>query len=142
MKYKSEFSNYNFLTLLIPILLVSIINILSNEVNCITVFIPISIFLLVFSLVILTYYTTYYEIYMDKLIISMMFYKTKINILEIRSIKFSNSFLKTNFYKPGFHHRGIEIIYNKYDDIFISPKNQEEFISNLLKINPNIEIKK
>jgi hypothetical protein len=49
--------------------------------------------------------------------------------------------MKTNFYKPGFHHQGIEIIYHKYDDIFISPEKREQFIAKLLEINPNITIK-
>ena len=72
----------------------------------------------------------------------MFFHKTKIKISEIRTIKHSNSIIKTNFYKPGFHEKGIEIMYHKYDDIYISPENKEQFITNLLQLNPNIEIKK
>jgi hypothetical protein len=60
---------------------------------------------------------------------------------RIRTIKYSNSIMKTNFYKPGFHHKGIEIVYHKYDDIFISPEKREQFITKLLEINPNITIK-
>jgi hypothetical protein len=88
------------------------------------------------------YYTIYYEIQKEVLIISMFFYKTKIKISEIRSIKYSDSIVKPNFYKPGCHHKGLEIIYHKYDDIFISPENRELFIAQLQEINPNIEIKK
>lgn len=84
----------------------------------------------------------YYKIQDDTLIISMFFYKTKIKISEIKTIKYSNSFIKTNLYKPGFHYKGIEIQYNKYDDIFISPENKEKFITLLLEYNPKIEIKK
>ena len=72
----------------------------------------------------------------------MFFYKTKIKISEIRTLKYSNSIIKTNLYKPGFHEKGIEIMYHKYDDIFISPEKKDQFIAQLLEINPNIEIKK
>jgi Bacterial PH domain len=32
----------------------------------------------------------------------------------------------------------IAIVYNKYDEIYISPKNREDFIKELLKINSDI----
>jgi hypothetical protein len=34
----------------------------------------------------------------------------------------------------------IAVVYNKYDEVLISPKEREDFIAELLKINPNIEI--
>jgi hypothetical protein len=34
----------------------------------------------------------------------------------------------------------IEIFYNKFDSVLISPKNKKEFIEEVLKINPNIEV--
>jgi len=142
MKFKSDFTKFNFIILLIPVLLVLIIGLFTEEDINLIIIPPVVI--LVFLLVLFTslFYTTYYEIQKDILIISMFFYKTKIKISEIRVIKYSNSVIKTNFYKPGFHHKGIEIIYRKYDDIFISPENKEQFITQLLEINPNIEIKK
>jgi hypothetical protein len=103
---------------------------------------PIGILILLLSVLItVTFFTTYYEIQDNLLIVSMFFYKTKIKISEIRSIKYSNSIMKTNFYKPSFHHKGIEIVYHKYDDIFISPEKRDQFITKLLEINPNITIK-
>jgi hypothetical protein len=103
---------------------------------------PIGILFLFLSVLItVAFFTTYYEIQENVLLVSMFFYKTKIKISEIRTIKYSNSIMKTNFYKPGFHHKGIEIIYHKYDDIFISPEKREQFIAKLLEINPNITIK-
>ena len=32
----------------------------------------------------------------------------------------------------------IAIVYNKYDEVLISPKNKQEFVEELLKINPDI----
>ena len=37
---------------------------------------------------------------------------------------------------------GLIIKYNSFNDIYISPKSNEDFIIEILKINPNIKIKK
>ncbi|NHM01171.1 PH domain-containing protein [Flavobacterium difficile] len=142
MKFKSAFSTYNIIILLLPALLVLLIGIFTEEDSQLIIFPPLGIFALLLVIFTLLYFTTNYEIQKDILIISMFFYKTKIKISEINVLKHSNSIIKTNLYKPGFHHKGIEILYHKYDDIFISPENRDQFIAQLLEINPNIEIKK
>ncbi|WP_396150130.1 PH domain-containing protein [Flavobacterium sp.] len=142
MKYKSDFSKINFFIPLFPAVLVSLIAFLSGD-SIEMVLAPIGILILLLSVIItVTFLTTYYEIQENLLVVSMFFYKTKIKISEIRTIKYSNSIMKTNFYKPGFHHRGIEIVYHKYDDIFISPNNRDQFIEQLIEQNPTIEIRK
>jgi hypothetical protein len=141
MKYKSDFSKINFFIPLFPAVLVSLIAFLSGD-SIEMVLAPIGFLILFLSILIaVTFFTTYYEIQENVVLVSMFFYKTKIKISEIRSIKYSNSIMKTNFYKPGFHHKGIEIVYHKYDDIFISPEKRDQFIAKLLEINPNIPIK-
>lgn len=142
MKFKSGFSKLNFIIPLIPVSVILIISIFSEEDINLIIFPPLGIYVFIILLFTILFYTTYYEIQKEVLIISMFFYKTKIKISEIRTIQYSNSIIKTNFYKPGFHHKGIEIMYHKYDDIFISPGNRDQFIAQLLEINPNIEIKK
>ena len=142
MQFKSDFSKLNFIIPLIPVSIILIISIFTEDDINLIIFPPLGIFVFVVFLFTILFCTTYYEIQKEVIIISMFFYKTKIKISEIRSIKHSNSIIKTNFYKPGFHHKGIEIMYHKYDDIFISPENKEQFIAKLLEINPNIEIKK
>jgi hypothetical protein len=142
MKYKSDFSKINFFIPLFPAVLVSLIAFLSGDAIEM-VLAPIGILILLLSVLItVTFFTTYYEIQENLLLVSMFFYKTKIKISEIRTIKYSNSLMKTNFYKPGFHHKGIEIVYHKYDDIFISPNNRDQFIEQLIEQNPTIEIRK
>jgi hypothetical protein len=141
MKYKSDFSKFNFFIPLLPVVLVSLIAFLSGD-SIEMVLAPIGILISFLSVLItVTFFTTYYEIQENVLLVAMFFYKTKIKISEIRTIKYSNSIIKTNFYKPGFHHKGIEIVYHKYDDIFISPEKRDQFIAKLLEINPNITIK-
>ena len=142
MQFKSAFSTFNIIILLIPALLVLTISVFTEEDSQLIIFPPLGILTFLLLIGTVLYYTTYYEIQKEVLIISMLFYKTKIKISEIRTLKYSNSIIKTNLYKPGFHEKGIEIMYHKYDDIFISPENKEQFIAQLLEINPNIEIKK
>ena len=35
---------------------------------------------------------------------------------------------------------GLIIKYNRWDDLFISPQNQDQFIAELQKINPEIKV--
>ena len=142
MKFKSDFSKLNFIIPLIPVSLIVIISVFTEEDSNLIIFPALGIYVFIVVLFTILFYTTYYEIRENSLTISMFFHKTKIKISEIRTIKHSNSIIKTNFYKPGFHEKGIEIMYHKYDDIYISPENKEQFITNLLQLNPNIEIKK
>ena len=46
-----------------------------------------------------------------------------------------------SLWKPTLSWNSIKVEYNKSDSVVISPEKQDEFISELLKINPGIEIK-
>lgn len=63
--------------------------------------------------------------------------KTWIYKIEIKTIK---RIYKTNIplSSPAASLDRIAIVYNKYDEIYISPKNREDFIKELLKINSDI----
>ena len=81
---------------------------------------------------------TYYDVSNKVLKISSGgFYKLNIPISKIIKISETISILSS----PASSLDRLEIIYNKYDRVMISPKNKSEFISKLLKINPNIEVK-
>jgi len=64
----------------------------------------------------------------------------KIEIANIRKVEHWNKWYVTSFIKPALGNDGFIIHYNKFDDIFISPKNKEDFIAALRKINPEIEV--
>jgi hypothetical protein len=36
--------------------------------------------------------------------------------------------------------KGLQLKYNSYDDIFIAPKDRQRFITDLLQINPSIQV--
>jgi hypothetical protein len=71
-----------------------------------------------------------YTIHNEHLIIC----KTKINIKSIRKIYRTRNIISS----PALSLDRIAIVYNHYDEVLISPINKEDFIEELMKINPNI----
>ncbi|ATA94562.1 hypothetical protein CGC54_09565 [Capnocytophaga canimorsus] len=64
-----------------------------------------------------------------------------IDIKTVWKISRCSNFLATGTDRataPG--NKALEIFYNKYETIKVSPKNESEFIKDLLEINPNIEV--
>jgi len=61
---------------------------------------------------------------------------TKIPISSINTIKETDNIISS----PAASLDRLEIFYGKYDSIIISPMDKNEFIQDLLKINPNIEV--
>ena len=60
-----------------------------------------------------------------------------INISSIRKLTETNNLLSS----PATSIDRIEILYNKFDTILVSPKDKTKFITNLTEINKNIEVK-
>lgn len=78
-------------------------------------------------------------------------------ILTEKELKFKSGFLKGSIktesikelevnktmwvgIKPATAQRGIIVKYNKFDQVYISPKDNEEFVKELLKIKPEIKV--
>lgn len=61
-----------------------------------------------------------------------------INIADIKELKLNTT--KYIGLKIALATKGITIKYNKWDEIYISPKEEELFVQELAKINPNIII--
>ncbi len=66
-----------------------------------------------------------------------IFLGAKIDIKTIKRIYSTNNPLSS----PALSLDRIAVVYNKFDEVLISPKEREAFIQELLKINPNIEVK-
>ena len=76
---------------------------------------------------------------------SELFYRSgpvrgKISIGTIRKIQYDNSFLKGQTLKPSLGTNGLIVFYNKFDEIYISPKMREEFIAEIIARKPDVEI--
>ncbi len=61
---------------------------------------------------------------------------TKIDIKTIRKIYSTNNPLSS----PALSLDRIAVVYNKFDEVLISPREREAFVQELVKINPNIEV--
>ena len=82
--------------------------------------------------------STRYIIEEDKLIVKCMFIvNDRIEISKIRKIEKTNSVLSS----PALSLDRIAIKFNKFDEVYISPKEKQSFLNDLLEINPNIEVK-
>ena len=93
--------------------------------------------LLCFLFIFITSKSTSYIIEGDQLTIKCVFIvNEKIGISKIRKIEKTNSILSS----PALSLDRIVIKFNKYDELYISPKEKQLLINNLLEINPNIEV--
>lgn len=100
--------------------------------------IGIAILLPVILFVIHMFLTTNYTIECDELIIKCGFLPNKtIDIKTIKKITETNNPLSS----PATSLDRLEINYGKFDKILISPKNKIEFINDIKRLNPNVEVK-
>jgi hypothetical protein len=60
-----------------------------------------------------------------------------INIDEIRKINETRNPISS----PALSLDRLEIVYKKYDRVYISPREKAEFIQDMLMLNPNINVK-
>jgi hypothetical protein len=81
---------------------------------------------------------TYYQIKDNKLIYRSGYIRGEIDINTIKEIIKG----KTRWVglKPALATGGIIIKYNCFDDVYLAPKNNEELIADLLKLNGNIVV--
>ena len=84
------------------------------------------------------YFDTFYKIENGKLIYRSGFLRGKIEIQKIREIIKGKTMWSGK--KPALAKKGLIIKFNKYDEIYIAPQNNNEMISDLLKVNPEINI--
>jgi hypothetical protein len=86
----------------------------------------------VLSLVFLMFKSTKYKIDGEQLQI----WWTKIDINSIKRIYSTHNPLSS----PALSLDRIAVVYNTYDEVLITPKEREDFIREVLKINPNIVV--
>lgn len=82
--------------------------------------------------------STYYSIARDNNTLQVkcgLFFNTSISIDTIKKIKNSRTVLSS----PALSLDRIEIFYNKFDSVIVSPENKADFVAELKSINPAIE---
>ncbi|MCI9845885.1 PH domain-containing protein [Flavobacterium pectinovorum] len=97
--------------------------------------------LLIFSQIVFIahmFTTTFYVIESEKLIIKCGFLiNTSISVATIKKISETNNIMSS----PALSLDRLEILYNKFDTVMISPKDKTRFIEAIQSINPQVEIK-
>lgn len=94
--------------------------------------------LLVAMLLLWFWFGTYYLIKDDKLIYRCGPIRGSVKIREIHTL-IKNKTLWGGM-KPVLATKGIIVKYNRYDEIYISPKDKDAFISEILKVNSEVKI--
>lgn len=131
--YKSKIG----LELVIPIALILgtvFILTVSNEPSWLGVLILLPVILFMVYMFMSTVYIVDNELLIVK---SGFVFNDTIKIKTIRKISETYNLLSS----PATSLDRLEITYNKYDSVLISPKDKYLFIENLTSINPNIEVK-
>lgn len=131
--YKSKIG----LELVIPIALILgtvFILTVSNEPSWLGVLILLPVILFMVYMFMSTVYIVDNELLIVK---SGFVFNDTIKIKTIRKIGETYNLLSS----PATSLDRLEITYNKYDSVLISPKDKYLFIENLTSINPNIEVK-
>ena len=86
------------------------------------------------------WFDTYYIIRDGELFYKNSFINGSVPISAMHEIIIHNKGLHSCSLKPALALKGLIIKYNRYDDMFVSPENEEQFIAELQAINPDIKI--
>ena len=127
---KISFGLLIFLTLIFIFIGIQLFKLTNNIVGIITIIIT-------YTFIIYTFTSNKYTIKGNVLNVKSGFLiNENIDISNIKKIKETNNLISS----PAASIDRIELFYNKFDSIIISPKNKADFISELKQINPEIEV--
>lgn len=141
MKFKSAFNNTSKLTFLgiFLILIIPLIFIIQSRDFTTSILISV-VNIAVLLLLIWILLKTEYEITDEKLKCQSGPFKKSISIQEINAIESHKGILVPSLCKLSLSHEGFVIRYKKFDTIYISPSNSQQFLNELTTLNPNIQI--
>ena|GEM_PF-7060364 len=136
--FKPILSTYKFLSLLlIPSFIIIITTSSSFIVAGLFLFFTYAI---VSVILLIAQRTTSYQIGNSKIYYKCLYFtKGSLEIASIYKIKLNSSNWSSGM--PATTNKGgMSIFYKKYDEIYLSPENNEEFVEEILKIKSDIEI--
>lgn len=144
--YKSSVSKWIYLifSLIVLIMISPVIlrNVFLDNFQNSELLIYIGITSLVIGLFLWIYFGTYYKIENGYLYHRSGPFFGKMKISSIQKITYHSGWYVPVVYKPSTDIVGVIITYNKFDDIYFSPKDRDKFVEDLLKINLKIEVVK
>lgn len=103
---------------------------------------PIAILGLVVAMILWTLLDTRYVIKQHFLLYRSGPFRGRIDIQKIKKIKYFSGLYVPVTMKPALDTKGFIITYNSMDDVYVSPIDRDVFLTELLKINPGIEVAK
>ena len=103
---------------------------------------PIIILGLVITMILWTLLDTRYVIKQHFLLYRSGPFRGRIDIQKIKKIKYFSGLYVPVTMKPALDTKGFIITYNSMDDVYVSPIHRDVFLTELLKINPEIEVAK
>ncbi len=137
--YKSKWDNF-YLLILLAILIPVITGILAISKAPVREYLTVLPILVACVLVfyLITYFTTSYKIDSEFLRYRCLVFFGKVKVKSIRRIEVGKNLYSGM--KPATAMKGLIIYYDKYEEVYISPIDNEEVVNALLKINPQIEV--
>ena len=99
-----------------------------------------AIVILIILVIIWILVDTKYILKENKIFYNSGTFRGTIAIENIRKIEHHSGMIVPVTFKPALNTKGLIIHYNSFDDIYISPKQVDFFLEELLKVNPDIEI--
>ena len=134
-KPRKDWLIYSLLTIVIllplPIFISDAEAVLQRPLMLIALWSPLPLLLWIFL-------DTSYAIKEGKLYYRSAFIKGSIEIQTIRKVDMNTTMWSG--IKPALATKGMIICFNRFDEIYIAPENNEAMISDLLEINPEIQV--
>jgi hypothetical protein len=135
-KTKVDWFYKSIILFLLAVFIVGVVSIYQDE-NTFEAVIFGLVFLLIISFLIAAIFTTHFTFESDHLLCKYSFWKHKIPFATIKKIERQQSFVYAGW-KMSTAIKGLIITYNRYDELLISPENEDEFI---IKLNSKIQHK-
>lgn len=130
MKFVSKKDWWIFFILFGAVIALYTILLINMDIYIALACIPVSLLILWF------WFTTFYVITDTKLVIRSAFIHINISVYDIQSIQKTTNILSS----PALSLDRLKIVYDSEKSVLISPKNRGEFLEELLKLNPSIEV--
>ena len=135
-KTKVDWFYKSIILFLLAVFLVGEVSIYQNEKTLEAIIFGL-IFLLIISFLIAAIFTTRFTFESDHLLCKFSFWKKKIPYATIKKIERQESVIYGGW-KMSTAIKGLIITYNSFDELLISPENEDEFI---IKLNSKIQHK-
>jgi hypothetical protein len=101
---------------------------------------PIGMISIVITMIVWTLLDTRYVIKRHFLLYRSGPFRGRIDIERIKKIKYFSGMFVPVTIKPALDTKGFIITYDNHEDVYVSPQKHDLFLTELLRINPKIEV--